>query len=86
MEDLQRILARNLRLARQRTGLSQELLADKAAVDRTYVSGIERGTRNPTVLILAKFAEALGTTAAALLTEGSESQLGGTGGKSTAGT
>lgn len=84
MEDVQQILARNLRLARQRTGLSQEVLADRAAVDRTYVSGIERGTRNPTILIVAKFADVLGTTVADLLAEDARNRQGGTGGKQTA--
>jgi transcriptional regulator with XRE-family HTH domain len=62
-------MARNLRLARQKAGLSQEALADLAGIDRTYVSGIERRVRNPTITIVAKFAEALGTTTAALLTD-----------------
>lgn len=69
MENVKEIVARNLRLARQKAGISQEVLADLADVDRTYVSGIERGRRNPTITILAKFAQALETTAAALLTD-----------------
>lgn len=68
MENVKEIVARNLRLARQKAGISQEALADLADVDRTYVSGIERGKRNPTITILAKFADALGTTTAVLLT------------------
>jgi transcriptional regulator with XRE-family HTH domain len=67
VEDVQEIVARNLRLARQAAGVSQEALADAAEVDRTYVSGIERGQRNPTIVVLAKLAAALGTTASALL-------------------
>lgn len=67
MEDIQRIVANNLKAARKSSSLSQEALADLAEVDRTYVSGIERGTRNPTIIVLAKFAEALGTSTAALL-------------------
>lgn len=61
MEDVRQILARNIRLARQARDLSQEDLGHEANVDRTYVSGIERGVRNPTITVLAKFAEALGT-------------------------
>lgn len=38
-----------------------------AGVDRTYVSGIERGVRNPTVTIVARLAAELGTTVAELL-------------------
>lgn len=67
MQTIQDILARNLRLARQRVGVSQEELADRAGVDRTYVSGIERGVRNPTIGIVARLAAELGTTVSALL-------------------
>jgi transcriptional regulator with XRE-family HTH domain len=68
--DIQETLARNLRLARQRAGVSQEALAEMAGIDRTYVSGIERGVRNPTITVVAKFAAALATTASALLEDG----------------
>lgn len=69
MEDVRDILASNLRRARQKARISQEDLADAAGVDRTYVSGIERRQRNPTIEILARFANALGTTSATLLTK-----------------
>ena len=68
MDDVRKIVGRNVREARKAIGLSQEALADKAGIDRTYVSGVERGVRNPTITILAKFAAALDTSAAALLT------------------
>jgi transcriptional regulator with XRE-family HTH domain len=67
MENVRQILARNLRLARQEAGVSQEDLADMAEVDRTYVSGIERGLRNPSIEVVARFASALKTTTAKLL-------------------
>jgi transcriptional regulator with XRE-family HTH domain len=47
--------------------LSQEELADRARLDRTYVSGVERGIRNPTVLVLQDLAGALGVRAMDLL-------------------
>ena len=68
VDDIQKLFARNLRLARRRVGLSQEALADLADVDRTYVSGIERGVRNPTITVVARLATALRTTPASLLT------------------
>ena len=40
-------------------GISQEDLADQVGLDRTYISGIERGLRNPTFLVLLRLAEAL---------------------------
>lgn len=39
--------------------VSQEELAHLAGMDRTYVSGIERGRRNPTLLVICRLAEAL---------------------------
>ncbi len=54
---------RRLRVAR---GFSQEALAVDAGVDRTYVSGIERGSFNPTVEVLERLARALGCDVAEL--------------------
>jgi len=54
-------LASKLRLARENSGLSQEALALTANVDRTYVSQLERGVANPSLLILARIAQALNT-------------------------
>ena len=47
---------RRIRLDRE---LSQEGLADEAGLHRTYVSGVERGVRNPTVTVLERIARAL---------------------------
>lgn len=57
----------NLKRLRQEQGLSQEEFAFKANVHRTYVSGIERGIRNPTVTVLEGLAEALGVPTSVLL-------------------
>lgn len=48
-----------IRLLRQQRGLSQEALAHLAAIDRSYMSGIERGRRNLSVLNMARIAAAL---------------------------
>lgn len=69
MEDVCAILARNIKAARKRLNLSQEDLAARAEIDRIYVSGIERQVRNPTITVVAKFAKALETTTADLLTD-----------------
>jgi len=50
-----------VRRQRERLGLSQEKFALGAEIDRTYVSGVERGVRNPTVKMVAKLALALNT-------------------------
>ncbi len=68
MLDYRRVLAENLKAARKALDLSQEELALEAKIDRTYVSGIERGTRNPSLTMIAKLAGQLKTTPAALLT------------------
>lgn len=53
-------LGENLRKVREQRGLSQEELAFKAGVHRTYVGGVERGEYNVTVLTLHRFVHALG--------------------------
>ena len=57
----------NLRKYRREKGLSQEDLAFECEIHRTYISGLERGIRNPTIVILEKIAAALGIPAAKLL-------------------
>ena len=53
------LVARNLRRLRVRQDISQENLAVDARIDRTYVSRLERGLENPTVLVLERLATAL---------------------------
>lgn len=55
-------LAKAVRLLREKAGISQEELADRAEIDRTYISGIERGVRNPSLIVLCKVADGLGMT------------------------
>jgi transcriptional regulator with XRE-family HTH domain len=47
---------------RQSARLSQEELADRAGIHRTYVSQIERGLKSPTIVMLLKLSKALDTT------------------------
>lgn len=65
--EIRRLFASNVRALRQDKGLSQEQLAFEAGIHRTYVSGVERGVRNPTLLLVAKFAKALGVAPDVLL-------------------
>ena len=58
--DLSRHFGAAVRRHRELVRLTQEDLADRAGLDRTYVSGIERGARNPTLKILQRLADALG--------------------------
>jgi transcriptional regulator with XRE-family HTH domain len=57
--EARRLVAWNLRRHRVERGLSQEKLAVDAQIDRTYVSSLERGLENPTVVVLDKLASAL---------------------------
>lgn len=66
------ILKKNLRDYRRDAGLSQEELADAAGLHRTYVSGVERGVRNPTVEVLDKIARPLNIPAWKLLDDGKD--------------
>jgi transcriptional regulator with XRE-family HTH domain len=63
------ILTRNLRVLRQERGWSQEVMAERCGLHRTYVGAIERGERNVTLITLQEIAFALGVTAAELISE-----------------
>jgi transcriptional regulator with XRE-family HTH domain len=67
--DVRRRVGLNVKYVRAERGLSQEGLAFECGLHRTYISGVERGIRNPTVLILEKIAGALKIPAGRLLDE-----------------
>lgn len=68
--DIRRLLGRNVQRLREERGLSQEELAFEAGVHRTYLSGVERGVRNPTIGVLEKLARGLATVPYRLLETG----------------
>ena len=65
--DVRRRVGRNVKKVRQDRGLSQEGLAFECGLHRTYISGVERGVRNPTVMVLEQIAKTLKVPAARLL-------------------
>lgn len=72
MPDREPILKRfgqNVRRKRESYRISQEGLAEIAELDRTYVGGIERGERNPTIVSAARIAKALQVRVADLCAE-----------------
>lgn len=56
-----------MKTLRAKLGRSQEEFAEDCGLHRTYISGVERGVRNPTVLVLAKIAKALKVAPSRLL-------------------
>ncbi len=65
--DVRKRVGINLKRLRQDRGRSQEALAFESGLHRTYISGVERGVRNPTVRVLEEIAKALKVPAAELL-------------------
>ena len=59
-------LGRNIREKRTALGLSQQLLAAKSGLDRSYISDVERGNQNTRLLTVGRIAKALTTTISAL--------------------
>jgi transcriptional regulator with XRE-family HTH domain len=58
-----------VRKRRQAVSMSQELLADRARLHRTYISLLERGLRMPSILVVQQLAKALDTSMASLIGE-----------------
>jgi transcriptional regulator with XRE-family HTH domain len=69
MQDWRAIFGKNVRRVRQQRGLTQEEVAFATEIDLTYMGGIERGKRNPSLLVMARIAEALSSPLSKLLTD-----------------
>ncbi|MDT3377415.1 helix-turn-helix transcriptional regulator [Labrys neptuniae] len=65
--EIREVFARNLRALRQSRGLSQEELAHRADIDRTYISSLERSIYNASIDVVDRLARILGVEAADLL-------------------
>ena len=65
--DMRRLVGSNVAKARKRLGLSQEQLAERSGFSQQYLSGLERGQRNPTVVTVYEIAQALGVSHLELL-------------------
>lgn len=66
--DMRKLVGANVRRCREAKGLTQEQLSDLSGFGQNYLSDLERGRRNPTVVTVYELAQALGTTPAELLT------------------
>lgn len=68
-ENIRNILAENVRCYRQRKNLSQDALAEKCGLHRTYIGSVERGERNVTLSTLEVLASTLGVSVPELLSK-----------------
>lgn len=60
--DMKRLVGKNFARLRQEKGLTQEQMEERSGFSQQYLSGLERGYRNPTVVTLYELAQALETT------------------------
>jgi transcriptional regulator with XRE-family HTH domain len=69
MQDWRALVAKNVGRLRRQRGLTQEELAFQSKIDLTYLGGIERGKRNPSLLVMARIAKALSVPLPKLLSD-----------------
>lgn len=60
--DMRALVGRNVRRLRQQRGLTQEQLAELSGFSQQYISGLEKGRRNPTIVTLYELALVLGVS------------------------
>jgi transcriptional regulator with XRE-family HTH domain len=65
--DMRRLVGANFSRLRLEAGLTQEEVAVKSGFSQQYISGLERGQRNPTVVTLFELSQAVGATVIDLL-------------------
>jgi transcriptional regulator with XRE-family HTH domain len=60
--DMRKLVGRNVKRVRQERGLTQEQLAERSGFSQQYISGLEQGRRNPTIVSIYELAMALGVS------------------------
>ncbi len=65
--DMRRLVGRNVKRIRLEKGLTQELFAERSGFTQQYLSDLERGRRNPTIVTLFELSQALGVEHVALV-------------------
>ena len=66
--DMRKLVGENTARIRKEKGLTQEALAEKSGLSQQYISGLENGRRNPTIVTLFELSSALGVSHLELLT------------------
>ncbi len=69
---MRKLVGRNVKRVRQEKGLTQEQLAERSGFSQQYISGLEQGRRNPTIVTLYELALALGVDHLELLRDGED--------------
>jgi transcriptional regulator with XRE-family HTH domain len=72
--DMRKLVGRNFARIRQHKGLTQEQVEERSGFSQQYLSGLERGRRNPTVVTLFELARALGVSHVELVKPDDENQ------------
>jgi transcriptional regulator with XRE-family HTH domain len=67
--DMRLLVGRNFARLRKQSGLTQEQLAERCGLSQQYLSELERGKRNPTVVTLYEIAQSLGVSHVELVRE-----------------
>jgi transcriptional regulator with XRE-family HTH domain len=67
--DMRRLVGRNFARIRREKGLTQEQVEERSGFSQQYISGLEQGRRNPTVVTLYELAQAVGVTPLDLLSD-----------------
>ncbi|GLK82890.1 helix-turn-helix domain-containing protein [Ancylobacter defluvii] len=65
--DMRKLVGRNFARLRQAKDLTQEQVAERSGLSQQYLSGLERGRRNPTIITLYELARALDVSHVALV-------------------
>ena len=65
---MRKLIGENTARIRKEKGLTQEALAEKSGLSQQYISGLENGQRNPTIVTLFELSSALGVSHLELLT------------------
>lgn len=71
--DMRKLVGRNVRRVRQDKGYTQEEFAEKSGFSQQYISDLERGRRNPTIVTLYELANSLGVSHMDLVTSDTQS-------------